>query len=85
MGETRYNAPDKRLTARVIIDILKRRKKIKRSKLTGHYYADIIVDFNGVPVKRYFSKSSERGNWHGIMTTNTDLTFNQAYKNYSTR
>lgn len=85
MGKTRYNVLDKELTAREIIDMLRRRKMVKRSKLTGHYYAELIVDFKGIPVKLYFSKSSKRGNWHGIMTTNTDLTFNQAYKIYSTR
>lgn len=85
MGKTRYNVLDKEQTAREIVDILRRRKKIKRSKLTGHYYAEIIVDFKGIPVKLYFSKASKRGNWHGIMTTNTDLTFNEAYKIYSIR
>jgi hypothetical protein len=38
-----------------------------------------------VQVKIFFCKSSKKGNWNGMMTTNTELTFEQAYKIYSTR
>ena len=44
-----------------------------------------MVDFKGIPVKPYFCKSSKKGNWNGMMTTNMELTFEQAYKIYSTR
>ncbi len=64
---------------------VKRIKKTKRSKLLGYYYGEIIVDFKGIEVKLYFCKTSKKGNWNGIMTTNTELTFEQAYKIYSTR
>lgn len=33
----------------------------------------------------FLCKSSKKGNWNSIMTTNTELTFEQAYKIYSTR
>lgn len=85
MGKTRYNVLEKELTAKEIIDMLRRRKKVKRSKLTGHYHAELTLDFKGIPVKLYFSKASKRGNWHGIMSTNTDLTFDQAFKIYLIR
>ena len=85
MGKTRYNVFDKNLTAKEIVECLRRTKKTKRSKLLGYYYGEMIVDFKGIKVKLYFFKASKKGNWNGIMTTNTKLTFEQAYKIYSTR
>lgn len=57
----------------------------KRSKLLGYYHAETIVNFKGIQVKLYFCKASKKGNWNDIMTTNTQLTFEQACKIYSTR
>ena len=85
MGKTRYNAFGKSLTSKEIVDLLRRKGMTKRSKLLGYYYAETIVDFKGIQVKLFFCKSSKKGNWNGMMTTNTELTFEQAYKIYSTR
>jgi len=85
MGKTRYNAFGKNLTSKEIVDMLRRKRMTKRSKLLGYYYAETIVDFKGIQVKLFFCKSSKKGNWNGMMTTNTELTFEQAYKIYSTR
>jgi len=85
MGNTRYNAFDKDLTAKEIVDLIRRKKMLRRSKLLGYYYGETTVDFKGVKVKLYFCKASRKGNWNGIMTTNTDLSFEQAYKIYSIR
>lgn len=85
MGKTRYDAFGKSLTAKETVDLLRRKRMTKRSKLLGYYYAETIVDFKGIQVKLFFCKSSKKGNWNGMMTTNTELTFEQAYKIYSTR
>ncbi|MDA3880907.1 MAG: transposase [Prolixibacteraceae bacterium] len=85
MGETRYGVFDKSLTAKETIDLLRRKKMTKRSKLLGYYYAETIVDFKGIQVKLYFCKASKKGNWSGMVTTNTELSFEQAYRIYSTR
>lgn len=85
MGKTRYGAFDKSLTAKEIVDLLRRKRMVKRSKLLGYYYAETMVDFKGIPVKLFLCKASKKGNWNGMMTTNTELTFEQAYKTYSTR
>lgn len=58
---------------------------VKGSKLLGYYYAGTMVDFKGIPVKLFFCKASKKGNWNGMMTTDTEQTFKQAYKTYSTR
>jgi hypothetical protein len=85
MGKTRYGAFDKNLTSKEIVDLLRRKKLTKRSKQLGYYYAETMVDFKGIQVKLFFCKASKKGNWNGMMTTNTELTFEQAYKIYSTR
>jgi hypothetical protein len=85
MGKTRYGAFEKNLTAKEIVDLLRRKKKVVRSKLLGFYHAEVIVDFKGIPVKLFFCKTSKKGNWNGILTTNTNLTFEEAYKIYSIR
>jgi hypothetical protein len=85
MGKTRYNAFGKSLTSKEIVDFLRRKKMTKRSKLLGYYYAETIVNFKGIQVKLFFCKASKKGNWNGMITTNTELTFEQAYKIYSTR
>ena len=85
MGNTRYGAFGKQMTAKEIVDMLRRKKMTKRSKLLGFYYAQIEVDFNGIPVMLHFSKASKKGSWNGLMTTHTALTFEQAYKIYAVR
>ncbi len=85
MGKTRYGIMDKKLTAKEIVEHLRRTKKLKRSKQLGYYFCEMIVDFKGIEVKLFFCKASKKGKWNGIMTTNTKLTFEQAYKIYSTR
>jgi hypothetical protein len=85
MGKTRYGSFGKSLTAKETVDLLRRKRMTKRSKLLGCYYAQTIVDFKGIPVKLFFCKTSKKGHWNGMMTTNTELTFEQAYKVYSTR
>ena len=85
MGTTRYGAFEKELTAKELATLLRRKKMIKRSKLLGFYYCQQIVDFKGIEVKLFFFKTSRKSNWNGMMTTNTKLTFNEAYKIYSNR
>ena len=85
MGKTRYGAFDKILTAKELLALLRRKKKVKRAKLLRFYYCQQIVDFKGVEVKLFFFKTSRKGNWNAVMTTNTKLTFEEAYKIYSNR
>jgi hypothetical protein len=85
MGKTRYKAFDKSLTAKETVDFLRRKKMVKRSKLLGYYFAETIVDFKGIQVKLFFCMASKKGNWNGMMTTNTEPAFEQAYKIYATR
>lgn len=85
MAKTRYGYNGKNLTAKELIEALKKSKKLKRSQLLSYYNAQAHVDFKGIPVKVFFFKTSRRGNWNMLLTTNLDLVFEKAYKIYSTR
>ena len=85
MGKTRYGYTSKNLTAKELIETLKKAKKLKRSQLLSFYYAQAQVDFKGIPVKVFFCKTTRRGNWNMLLTTNLELDFEKAYKIYATR
>ncbi len=49
------------------------------------YYSEALVDFDGIKVKLFFSKTSRRGKWTVLLTTDLTLKFEQAYRIYSIR
>lgn len=85
MGKTRYLFNGKKLTAKEIVDYQRKTKKIKRSKQLVSYYSEVLVNFNEIQVKLFFNKTSRKGKWHLLLTTDLELNFEQAYKIYSTR
>ncbi len=85
MGKTRYLFNAKKLTSKEIIDCLRKQKKLKRSKQLTCFFSEAIVDFNGIPVKLLFCKTSRKGKWNVLLTTNKELDFEQAYRIYSIR
>lgn len=85
MAKARYGFEGEQYTAREIADKLKRRKRVKWIKKTGLYCAEIIVDYKGTPVKLFFCKTTKRGKWHLLLTTNTLSGIIKAYKIYSIR
>jgi hypothetical protein len=85
MGKTRYLFNGKKLTAKEIIESLRKLKRIKRSKQLRCFFSEAMVDFNGIEVKLFFCKTSRKGKWNVLLTTNLDLGFTQAYKIYSIR
>jgi hypothetical protein len=85
MGKTRYLFNGKRLTSKEIIDSLRKLKRIKRSKQLRCFFSEAMVDFNGIQVKLFFCKTSRKGKWNVLLTTNQELGFAQVYKIYSIR
>jgi hypothetical protein len=85
MGNTKYTYNEKTVSAKQLVDALKRSKKVKRSKTTGFYYCEAIVFIQDIEVKILFSKTSKRAKWHGLLTTDVALNFDKAYKTYATR
>ena len=85
MGKTRYLFSGKKLTAKEIVDYLRRTKKLKRSRQLMCYFTEAVVGFNGIQVKLFFSKTSRKGKWNVLLTTDLALNFDHAYKIYSIR
>ncbi len=85
MGKTKYLFNNKLLTAKEIVDFLRRTKKLKHSKLLSCYYCEAVVEMKGLEVKLFFSKTSRKGNWYVLLTTDLSLNYQEAYKIYSVR
>lgn len=85
MGITKYSLNGKLLSAKQIVDFSKRKKHLKRSSKLGYSYFEVIIDFQGIKVKLFFCKTTHKGKWHELLSTNLDLNFEQAYKIYATR
>lgn len=85
MGKTNYIYQEKAFSTKQLLEKLRRSKKVKRSKKTGFYYCEALVTMQDIEVKIFFSKSSKRAKWHGLLTTDRALSFDQVYKIYATR
>lgn len=87
MGNTKYDSKEYGShTAKGYIDKLKRVKHgIKYSHKLHCYYGEMMVTFDGVPVKLFFCRRGKHGNWNGLLTTNIELDFFKAYEVYAMR
>lgn len=84
-GTAKYIFNQKELTAKDIARIQAKKGLLKRSKLIGYYHSSAIVIYKGMEVKLFFCKASKRSSYNILLTTNTALNFNQAYKIYANR
>lgn len=85
MGKSKYTFQCNLLTATTILEKLRRSGKVKWYKRLGMYVCQAEVEFKGTPVKLFFCRNTKRGKWHLLLTTNTDLAIQEAYKIYSIR
>lgn len=85
MGSTKYTIEDKTLSANQIAQLLKNKKRVKRNRATGLYFAGTDADYKGINLRLYFCKTSKRGKWHLLITTNKSLSLAEAYRIYSIR
>ena len=82
MGNTKYAVDGKEMTAKQIINATKRKKN---SKTLRYRYFVKKAELKGTPVLLFFCKRNRNDNWNVLLSTNLDLTFEQAYKIYATR
>jgi hypothetical protein len=85
MGNTRYDFKGQSYTARELAEKQKRNKKTKRSRKLNVWYSSADVHFKGNYIRLFFCKTTHRGNWNVLLTTNNDLEFEEAYRIYSIR
>lgn len=84
-GNVKYLFNGKELIAKEMAKLLAKKGKQKRSKLLGYYHSSAIVTYKGIEVKLFFIKSSKRGTYNVLLTTDTVLTFESAYRIYAHR
>lgn len=84
-GTAKYMYAAKEYTSKDIARILVKKGLLKRSKLLGYYHSSAVVTYKGIEVKLFFIKPSKRASYNILLTTNTALNFEQAYKIYANR
>jgi hypothetical protein len=84
-GNTKYVFNNKSLTFSEILRILKHSKKSKYDKKLRCWFYEVDVELKGLKIRLFFSKTTKRGKWHGLLTTNRKLAFGKAFEIYATR
>ena len=84
-GKAKYTFENKELTAKQIAEILKKRKKVKRVKKLNMYVAGTTLLYKGSKIRVFFCKTSKRGKWHLLVSTDISLSIERAYEIYSIR
>jgi len=84
-GKAKYVFENKEFTAKQIADVLKKRKKVKKVRKLGMYVADTVLTYKGSEIKVFFCKTSKRGKWHLLVSTDVSLSIEKAYEIYSIR
>ena len=86
MGKTKYIYKGKELTAEQLAQRFNRPKHGRKwSRQLGCYYITVDVRFAGRNVRLFFTRRNKKSEWNGIITTNTTLSFKEAYRIYSMR
>jgi len=80
--KTKFNYLGNMLTHSQIRNILGKAKRCRKLKL---HYKEALVDYNGVPIKMFFSRKGSNGKWRVFITTNTELSFIKMIEIYQIR
>jgi predicted nucleic acid-binding Zn finger protein len=59
--------------------------KVKRCRKLRLHYKEALVDYNGVPMKMFFSRQGTNGKWRVFITTDTELSFIRMIEIYQIR
>jgi len=86
MGKTRYIYKGKEYTANQLAALFDKPKKGRSySRRLGCWYITVDVIFAGRNVRLFFCKRGKWAKWNGLITTNKELDFFEAYRIYSMR
>ena len=86
MGRTKYTYKGKEYTACQLVSLFDKPKKGRRlSRRLGCRYITVDVTFAGRNVRLFFCKRDKWRKWNGLITTNREIEFPEAYKIYSMR
>lgn len=84
-GNTKYGFEHKLYTAPTLIKYLTKLKRRRYSRKLCCNYIVADVCFADTKVRLFFVKRNKNGAWNGLITTNTELDFFEAYRIYSQR
>ena len=84
-NKTCYLFNGKKLTFNGILKILKHSRKANHSKKLNCKFYEVQVELKGISIRLFFCKTSKKGKWCGLLTTNTELGFEKAFEIYATR
>ena len=86
MSRTKYTYQGKELTANQLVALFDHSKKGRKySRNLGCYHITVDVTFAGRNVRLFFCKRGKWAKWNGLITTNRQLCFIDAYRIYSMR
>ena len=86
MGKAKYGYKGREYTANQLVAMLGKPKHGRKySRRLGCYYITVDVTFAGRNVRLFFCRRGKWGKWNGLITTNRQLDFLEAYRIYSKR
>lgn len=86
MGRTKYRYKGMEYTANQLASLFNKPKGGRKySRHLGCYYITVDVTFAGRDVRLFFCKRNKWSKWNGLITTNRQLEFLDAYRIYSMR
>jgi predicted nucleic acid-binding Zn finger protein len=80
--KTKFNYLEERLAHSQIRNKLRKAKRCRKLRL---HYKEALVDYNGVPIKMFFSRKGSNGKWKVFITTDTELSFIRMIETYQIR
>ena len=82
IAKTKFICKGKALTHKQIRLLLGKPKRCRKLKL---FYLETEVEYNGKPIKLFFSKKGTNGKWKVFVCTNTRLSFIEMIEIYQIR
>jgi len=80
--KTKFTFNGERLTYSQIRNKLGNPKRCRKLKL---HYKEAMAEYNGVPIKMFFSRKGSKGKWRVFITTDTSLSFIRMIEIYQIR
>ncbi|MCF0223015.1 MAG: transposase [Fibrobacter sp.] len=85
MSKTKYTVAGEEMTANAIASVMVKKKAVKYSRAHKFYYFEVEAVFAGKPVKLFFYRFGNKGEWKALLSTDTSLTPYRAYQIYAMR
>ena len=85
MGKTKYHTEWGDISAKAILEKLKKSKSVRYSRRYRCYHATVTATLGGRQVRLFFCRRGKNESWKILLTTNVKLDFLAAYEIYAMR